>query len=61
SGQFLTVLPLPSASRYNRQHMLNVKQCRFSDRGLSPHKFTPMLGVHTALHPTKNRYAVFVG
>ncbi|MEW6110402.1 MAG: hypothetical protein AB1632_14735, partial [Nitrospirota bacterium] len=29
---------------------MNIK--RFSYRGLSPHKFTPMPGVHKALHRT---------
>jgi hypothetical protein len=24
----------------------------FSDRGLAPHKFMPMLGVHKAIQPT---------
>lgn len=46
SRQHPTILPLPSASRYNRQHRLNVNQYRFSDRRLSPHKFTPMPGVY---------------
>jgi hypothetical protein len=39
----------------------------FSDRGLAPHKFMPMLGVHKALQPTPksgaaefNRYALFI-
>ena len=41
--QSLTELQLPSASSYTR---LNIKQARFSYRGLSPHKFMPMLGVH---------------
>jgi len=43
---FLADLQLPSASSYH--HPLN-GWCRFSYRGLSPHKFTPMLGVHKAL------------
>ncbi|MEB3337249.1 MAG: hypothetical protein VKJ46_07310, partial [Leptolyngbyaceae bacterium] len=32
----------------------------FFDRGLSPHEFTPMLGVHTALVRTEQRLLVGV-
>jgi len=39
-------------------NMINVE---FSDRGLTPHKFMPMLGVHMALKPTRFRYASAVG
>ena len=58
--QVFTNLQLPSASRYNRQHMLYAKQCRFSDRGLAPHKFTPMLGVHQRINLTQKSSAPFV-
>jgi hypothetical protein len=39
-------------------NMVNVE---FSDRGLAPHKFMPMLGVHPALKPTRFRYAPAAG
>jgi len=39
----LADLPLPSASSYDR---LMTNQFRSSYRGLAPHKFMPMLGVH---------------
>jgi hypothetical protein len=47
SRQTLTGLPLPSASSY-------YPHCghRYSYRGLSPHKFTPVLGVHNRMHLT---------
>ena len=50
--QFLTELPLPSASGY-----IGPKDghFRYSHRGLSPHQFMPMSGVHTALQGTKGQ------
>jgi hypothetical protein len=46
---FLTETPLPSANTF--VNMLNTLT-GFTYRGLSPHKFTPMPGVHKALHWT---------
>ncbi|MGH8653673.1 MAG: hypothetical protein ACREYE_16560, partial [Gammaproteobacteria bacterium] len=45
----LAGLPLPSASSYSRPQRGHY---RYSYRGLSPHKFMPMPGVHKALQPT---------
>lgn len=52
SGQHLTVLPLPSASSYHHLMKNHQSQCRLSYRGLAPHKFMPMLGVHKQMQPT---------
>ncbi|MEW6585582.1 MAG: hypothetical protein AB1442_08215, partial [Nitrospirota bacterium] len=41
---FLTESPLPSARTFVSIHYY--EHHRFSYRGLSPHKFTPMPGVH---------------
>ena len=43
SGRSLTVPPLPSASTF--VNMFNILT-GFTYRGLAPHKFTPMPGVH---------------
>jgi len=48
-GRSLTVPPLPSASTF--VNMFNILT-GFTYRGLSPHKFTPMPGVHLTLHRT---------
>lgn len=49
-GQVLAALPLPSASSY--------PDCiGSSHRGLSPHQFMPMSGVHKRLQPTRLRRA----
>jgi len=32
--------------------IVNMVNVEFSDRGLSPHKFMPMLGVHYRFQPT---------
>lgn len=56
SGQHLAMLPLPSASRYHRHYA----QCRYAYRGLSPHQFMPMLGVHQRVNGT-HRFAVQYG
>ena len=45
----LAGLPLPSASSYICP---TIGHYRYSYRGLSPHKFMPMSGVHKALQPT---------
>jgi len=48
---------LPSASSYigpKNGHY------RYSYRGLSPHQFMPMSGVHSAFQPTANAAAEFV-
>ena len=45
----LAGLPLPSASSYMCP---TIGHYRYSYRGLSPHKFMPMSGVHKALKPT---------
>ena len=42
-------LPLPSASNYICP---TIGHYRYSYRGLSPHKFMPMSGVHKAFQPT---------
>jgi hypothetical protein len=47
-GQPLAGLPLPSASSC----ICPEGQTRYSYRGLSPHQFMPMSGVHKALHLT---------
>jgi hypothetical protein len=43
--------PLPLASRCCFIPFMD--EPRFSDRGLAPHQFTPMLGVHHAVEPTR--------
>jgi len=48
SRQRLAAMPLPSASSCHRRE----RQCRVSYRGLAPHQFMPMPGVHNALHRT---------
>jgi hypothetical protein len=48
SAQILTDLHLPSASGYP----CRMRQVRYSHRGLSPHKFMPMLGAHPAVQGT---------
>ena len=48
--QFLAKPPLPLASRCCFIPFMD--EPRFLDRGLAPHQFTPMLGVHKALHLT---------
>lgn len=52
SRQPLAGLPLPSASSHRplREH-------RYSYRGLSPHQFTPMPGVHNGSRPTPSAAA----
>ncbi len=45
----LAGLPLPSASSY---YCIIMKQLRDSYRGLSPHQFMPMPGVHNTFQPT---------
>ena len=56
-------LRLPSDPSSRRRHCLrlvllvtfmNMNIIRFSYRGLSPHKFTPMPGVHKFIQPTPN-------
>ncbi|MGR9107747.1 MAG: hypothetical protein ACU843_12520, partial [Gammaproteobacteria bacterium] len=47
----LAGLPLPSASSY---YCIMMKQFRDSYRGLPPHQFMPMPGVHKSLQPTAN-------
>ncbi|MGH8608668.1 MAG: hypothetical protein ACREX9_15015, partial [Gammaproteobacteria bacterium] len=47
--QALADLPLPSASSYICP---TFGHYRYSYRGLSPHQFVPMSGVHQAFHPT---------
>jgi hypothetical protein len=32
--------------------IVNMANVEFSGRGLSPHKFMPMLGVHNQIQPT---------
>ena len=49
SRQVLANLPLPSASSYICPHGGHY---RYSYRGLAPHQFMPMPGVHKALQPT---------
>ena len=46
SAQVLASLHLPSASGYS----CHMRQVRYSHRGLTPHKFMPMLGAHLALN-----------
>jgi len=46
--QRLAAMPLPSASSCHRRK----RQCRVSYRGLAPHQFMPMPGVHNGLHRT---------
>ena len=49
---FLTESPLPSARTFGSIH--HMRHPWFSYRGLSPHKFTPMPGVHQgAVHLTR--------
>ena len=48
-GQPLAGLPLPSASSYICP---TIGHYRYSYRGLSPHQFMPMSGVHNRLQPT---------
>jgi hypothetical protein len=47
--QALADLPLPSASSYSRPHR---GHHRYSYRGLSPHQFMPMSGVHPSVQRT---------
>ena len=49
--QALTDLPLPSASSYIGPH----RRYRYSYRGLSPHQFMPISGVHITFEPTPLR------
>jgi len=51
----LAGLPLPSASSYIRPQ----GRYRYSYRGLSPHQFMPMSGVHKWLHLTSKSCAAF--
>ena len=51
--RFLTKPPLPLASRCCFIPFL--AEPRFFDRGLAPHQFTPMLGVHHELQRTALR------
>jgi len=44
----LATTPLPSASI----SVMSLNITGFTYRGLSPHKFTPMPGVHKAMQPT---------
>ena len=46
----LAEMPLPSASTFGSIHYY--EHPRFSYRGLPPHKFTPMPGVHYSIHLT---------
>jgi hypothetical protein len=48
SGRVLAGAPLPSA----RGNAFHHRKVRNSHRGLSPHQFMPMSGVHRALEPT---------
>jgi hypothetical protein len=48
--QVLAELPLPSASGYSRPQRGHY---RYSHRGLSPHQFMPMSGVHIQMEPTR--------
>jgi len=53
SRRHLAMVPLPSDSTYaNRSKDLLAWS---TYRGLSPHKLTPMPGVHNSLHPTASR------
>jgi len=49
--QHLAVMPLPSASSC---HYLE-RQCRVSYRGLAPHQFMPMPGVHNKIQPSAEK------
>ena len=55
SRQTLAGLPLPSASSYIRPK----GHYRYSYRGLSPHQFMPMPGVHNHIQPTQKTLRVF--
>lgn len=48
--RFLAKPPLPLASRCCFIPFMD--EPRFSDRGLAPHQFTLMLGVHKTVQPT---------
>jgi hypothetical protein len=52
-GRFLAKPPLPLASRCCSIPFMD--ELQFSDRGLAPHQFTPMLGVHYPLEATRRR------
>ena len=52
----LAGLPLPSASRYR---IPNHGKVRYSYRGLSPHQFMPMPGVHNMLQRIPNTARLF--
>ena len=58
SRRSLTVPPLPSASIW--ANGLNTLT-GFTHRGLTPHKFTPVPGVHQTLHQTPESLAVPAG
>ena len=53
--RLLAESPLPLASRCC---FIAFMQLRFSDRGLAPHQFTPMLGVHNSLEATPSALPV---
>jgi hypothetical protein len=50
-GPILTDTPLPSARTFGSIPHVS-RRPWFSYRGLSPHKFTPMPGVHKAIQRT---------
>ncbi|ADC61775.1 hypothetical protein Alvin_0829 [Allochromatium vinosum DSM 180] len=53
SGQTLAGLPLPSTSSYIRPLRGHL---RYSYRGLSPHQFMPMPGVHKKMQRNHKAY-----
>ena len=55
--QTLAGLPLPSASSYIGPHR---EHYRYSYRGLSPHQFMPMPGVHNHIHSDRKMRCSFV-
>jgi len=40
--------------------IVNMINAEFSDRGLTPHKFMPMMGVHNAINLDSKKRRVFV-
>jgi len=53
---FLTETPLPSANTFVNV-LKTLTLTGFTYRGLSPHKFTPMPGVHPVMQPMRKRPA----
>ena len=56
-GPLLAETPLPSARTFGSIHLH--EHYRFSYRGLTPHKLTPMPGVHKRVEASVNSLASF--